>query len=366
MVVAQPAAAAAAQLTHSRDKNKNKNKAQVALPVCAAGASKATTTYSCNAYGQNVCAIAKAPPCSLATNADLAKVAARTDCDFLSSPPDSADGGCGLVTREELSEFQSEVVDVTTALANENAVMQATIAAIAAALTQMSSQLPANPVITPPPSPNILCTRQLTFNNVDKNPPFTTSGYTNFQVVPLNGVPIACPSATDLAAFAAVVTTEAAKPDSCPLVPKPNPPGGEYAKVTPRDISCVDAGPSYGLPPGKSLWFSVTLSWNTRFPCPASPLGRITAGTAPGTPIFGLDGCDWSKGCNPCRPPTTTAQGVGPSAQAICQAIYSAYPANTVQVMASYTYLLRESSCEACVAAGESYCSPDGGDPYRA
>jgi hypothetical protein len=334
---AQPAAAATPNLAHG---NKSKSKAKVALPVCATGASRATTTYSCNTYGQNIC-----------------DIATGQCCNSLSSPSDK--GGCGLVTREELSEFESEVVDVTTTLANENAVMQATIGAIAATLTQIASQLPPNTAVTPPPSPNYLCTRQLEYpDGVPAIPPFFTTAFTNFQIVPLDGKPIECNDEA-IAAFVAAVTAEAPKPDSCPLVPKPG--GGEYPKIRPREIRCMDMGPDYGLPRGKSLWFSMTMSWQTRFPCPASPFARITAPTTPSTtPLFDFSGCERAKACNPCRPAT----GDGPSAEAICQAIYSRYPPNTVEVTSSMTYLLRQSACEACVAKNDPYCSPDNNKPY--
>jgi hypothetical protein len=350
---AQSVAGGAPKPAHSNEKSKNKVK--VALPICAAGASTATTTYSCNTYGQNICDIATGQ-CALATNANLAKVAERTDCDFLSSPSDK--GGCGLVTRDELSEFQSEVVDVTNTLVAENAAMQAVISAIAVTLTQMSSQLVPNEQFPPPTSDNPLCKRQLSYNGAPRNPPFSTTAFTNFNLVPLNGGTIAC-SDPAVVAFTAAVTAQAPKPDSCPLVPKTG--GGEYPRVIARESKCQDLGPSYGLPPGKSLWFTMTLSWETRFPCPASPFGRITAPDTPGSDIFGLDGCSWGEGCNPCKPATAD----GPSSEAICQAIYSAYPSDTVQVVQSFTYLLRESFCEQCVAAGDPYCSPDNRNPYK-
>lgn len=343
----------------ARTSGNTKGGSKVALPVCTPSNKPATTTYSCNTYGANICAIATGQ-CALATNADLAAVSARTDCDFLASPADK--GGCGLVTREELAEFESQVADVTNALADESAAMQASLRAISATLTQISAQLPQNPA-TPDPGGEPLCTRQLSYGGQTRYPPFFTTGFTGWNVVPLTGGTISCKDEA-VAAFLAAVTVEAAKPDSCPLVPNLAS-GGDYPRILARGATCTDVGPSYGRPAGKELWFQMTLSWQTRFPCPASSFGRVTASKTPGAEIFGLSGCNAGTGCEPCTAATAGLPGKdGPSGEAICNALYSAYASGTVRVTSSYTYLLRQSFCEACIAAGDPFCSPDNKNPY--
>lgn len=353
-------ATATAATAHSGNKGGGKA-SKVALPVCPAGSSTGSTTYSCNTYGQNICNIAKGT-CDLATNANLAKVAERTDCDFLAAPTTSPGGGCGLATREELSEFESEAVDVLSALAQENVSAKAAIAALSSVVATLASQLVPNPVITPPLSPDQFCTRVLTYDGTARYAPFRTTAYTVFEVVPTTGGTISCkPDA--VAAFGDAVLVEAPKPDTCPLVPKAS--GGDYpaAFLIPGDLICQDTGDR-----GKSLYYTATIAWRTRFPCPAAPFARMTSDlNKPNSDLFSqgmstAPGCQAARGCNPCRAATGSGQ---PSAEAICNSILSKYPAGSVMVASSWTWMVQSSWCVECVAASDPYCSPDGLNPFK-
>lgn len=353
----QQALAASASASVATTAHGGKKGGKVALPVCASGS--ASTTYSCDRYGKNICEIATGT-CKLATQAQLGAVAERTDCDFLASPSDK--GGCGLATREELSEFESESFDVITALAQENLALMAAVDSLATAVSLIATQLPANVQVPPPSSTDPLCLRQLTYDGAVKHPPFTNTGYTVWNVIPINGGTISCSNAAR-DAFVSAVLTEAPKPDNCPLVPNMAT-GGQYDKVRLQNYACSDLD-GKGLPTGKSLYFQLTLSWQTRFPCPSSPLARLTSDPSKAqNQLFSTTsdgGCDATKGCDPCRP---AAVAGNPDGKAICDAIYSAFPANTVRVTSSWSWNSRQSFCSACVAANDVYCSPDGRNPY--
>jgi hypothetical protein len=140
---------------------------------------------------------------------------------------------------------------------------------------------------------------------------------------------------------------------------------GDFPRVTisPGDLDCSDINGD-GKPDGKNLYLRTTLLFKTRFPCPSSPFARLTSDpTKPNSDVFSQagPGCDTTLGCNPCR----AGSNGGPSGEVICKAIYSAFPDNSVRMVASWTGLLRESSCPRCQAAGDPYCSPDGLPPYR-